>query len=117
MVTEVKSPVTRKGSNISSNQPLSPGAATARAHRGTHQDSVPHQSPHGSASRHSHEPDPSASLQVTGPDGHMGAHQDGYMRSHHDMGEPSPPSAPPPPRRFGDVHEPTPLPPAERAED
>jgi hypothetical protein len=65
MPTEVVSPVTRKGSKVGSNQPLSPGARSSPS-RGVSADSIPAQNPHGGASRHSTE-EPSTT-KIVGPE-------------------------------------------------
>jgi hypothetical protein len=62
-ITEVLSPVSRKGSKVGSNPPLSPGARSDPGRATT--DRVPAQPSHETTSRHSEEP--AASLQVTGP--------------------------------------------------
>jgi hypothetical protein len=56
MPTEVCSPVTRKGSKVGSNQPMSPGARSMPG-AGDRRDSVPPQ--HGTVSRGA-EPEPTA---------------------------------------------------------
>jgi hypothetical protein len=66
-MAEVMSPVTRKGSKVGSQQPLSPGAKSSPSRSGGPQtDSIPPQSPNGGASRHSEEP--SGSMEVIGPE-------------------------------------------------
>ena len=63
---EIESPVTRKGSKVGSNQPMSPGARSNPSRGGGPQtDSVPPQSSHGGTSRHSEEP---AAVKVVGPE-------------------------------------------------
>jgi hypothetical protein len=57
-ITEVCSPISRKGSKLSSGQPLSPGARSDPS-VADRRDSVPSQPKHGTASRHSTEPEPS----------------------------------------------------------
>jgi hypothetical protein len=64
---EVQSPVSRKGSKVGSNQPLSPGARSdpGRA-EGPRFDSDPSQPPH--TSRHAEPPLPAATTTVVGPE-------------------------------------------------
>ena len=64
---EVCSPVSIKGSKVGSGQPMSPGARSNPSRgSGPTTDSIPPQSPHGGASRHSEEP--SGSMEVIGPE-------------------------------------------------
>jgi hypothetical protein len=64
---QVESPVTRKGSKVGSNQPLSPGARSDPGRStGPQADSVPAQSPH--TPRHSDPPIPASSPVVIGPE-------------------------------------------------
>ena len=65
---EVQSPVTRKGSKVGSNQPLSPGARSNPSRGGTQTDSVPPQPSLGGTSRHSELPIPSSTPVVVGPE-------------------------------------------------
>ena len=68
-MAEVQSPVTRKGSKVGSNQPMSPGARTNPSRgSGPQTDSIPPQSPHGGASKHSESPIPAATTTVVGPE-------------------------------------------------
>jgi hypothetical protein len=60
MPTDVCSPVSRKGSKVGSNPPLSPGARTDPGR----DDSVPTPTPY-KASKHSEQP---ATINITGPD-------------------------------------------------
>ena len=62
MEREVQSPVTRKGSKVGSNQPMSPGARSNPSRGRTN--SIPQQPSHG-ASRHSADP---GELKITGPE-------------------------------------------------
>ena len=65
-ITEVCSPVSRKGSKVGSGQPLSPGA---RSHPNHAADSVPTQPKHGASPVKSHsEGDLPASTKVEGPE-------------------------------------------------
>jgi hypothetical protein len=64
-----ESPVTRKGSKVGSNQPLSPGArSNPSLGPGQRFDSVPSQPLHGGASRHPEDPLPAATTTVIGPE-------------------------------------------------
>jgi hypothetical protein len=65
-ISEVVSPVTRKGSKVASGQPLGPGARSNPS-RGDSRDSVPSQPSHAAArmSRNSDEP---SEVKVTGPE-------------------------------------------------
>jgi hypothetical protein len=64
---EVQSPVSRPGSKVGSNQPLSPGARSNPSRdSGPQTDSVPAQSSH--TSRHSEPPLPAATTTVVGPE-------------------------------------------------
>lgn len=66
---EVKSPVSRPGSKVGSNQPMSPGARSNPSRGGGAQtDSIPTQSPHGRVSRHSEDPLLTATTTVVGPE-------------------------------------------------
>jgi hypothetical protein len=67
-MAEVESPVTRKGSKVGSNQPMSPGAkSNPSCGSGPQTDSVPPQ-PSNTTSRHSEEPPlPAATTTVIGP--------------------------------------------------
>jgi hypothetical protein len=66
-MAEVESPVTRKGSKVGSNQPLSPGARSNPSRgSGPQTDSVPPQQSH--VSRHAEPPLPSSSPTVIGPE-------------------------------------------------
>lgn len=66
-MAEVQSPVSRRGSKVGSNQPLSPGARSdpGRA-EGPKFDSVPPQQSH--VSRHAEPPLPGATTNVVGPE-------------------------------------------------
>jgi hypothetical protein len=70
IMAEVESPVTRKGSKVGSNQPMSPGArSNPSLGSGQRFDSVPSQPTHGGTSRHSEEPPlPAATTTVIGPE-------------------------------------------------
>jgi hypothetical protein len=68
-MAEIESPVTRKGSKVGSNQPMSPGARSNPSRgSGPQADSVPPQSSHVGTSRHSEPPLPSSTTTVVGPE-------------------------------------------------
>jgi hypothetical protein len=65
-ISDVCSPVSRKGSKVGSGQPLSPGARSAPGRAGGPKfDSVPPQPTHGRTSTHQEQP--GGTVQVTGP--------------------------------------------------
>ena len=66
----VQSPVSRKGSKIGSEQPMSPGAHSSPSrNEGPQFDSVPPQPARGGTSRHSEEPPmPTSTTKVIGPE-------------------------------------------------
>ena len=67
-MAEVSSPVCRLDSKVGSGQPLSPGSRNSPSRsEGPKFDSVPPQSSHGGASRHSEPPLPSSTTTVIGP--------------------------------------------------
>ena len=66
-MAEVESPVTRKGSKVGSNQPLSPGSRSDPGRVGGPKfDSMPQ--PSNTTSRHSEPPLPSSTPAVIGPE-------------------------------------------------
>ena len=68
-IKDVVSPVTRKGSRVGSNPPLSPGARSNPSRAGGPRfDSVPAQPTHGRISNHGEEPE-GAQATVVGPEG------------------------------------------------
>jgi hypothetical protein len=67
-ISEVVSPVTRRGSKVGSNQPLSPGARSDPGREGDPKfDSVPKQPAHRTAT-HQKTPIPGSPTTVTGPE-------------------------------------------------
>jgi len=67
-ISEVVSPISRKGSKVGSGQPLSPGARSAPGQRG---DSVPPQPTHGTTRHvapHAEPPFSGATTTVVGPE-------------------------------------------------
>jgi hypothetical protein len=69
MPTEVVSPVTRKGSKVSGNQPLSPGARSNPSRGPVSQDSIPPQPHHGGGGGvKSEDPLPAGTTTVVGPE-------------------------------------------------
>jgi len=65
-ISDVCSPVSRKGSKVGSGQPLSPGARSAPGNR---HDSVPPQPSHHRTSTHQEPPISGSTTKVTGPEG------------------------------------------------
>ena len=68
-ITEVCSPVSRKGSKVGSGQPLSPGARSDPGRvEGPRFDSVPPQPSHARASMHQEDPIPGSTPVTIGPE-------------------------------------------------
>ena len=68
-ISEISSPVSRKGSKLSGNIPgSSPGAKSNPSRARATADSIPHQSPHARVSLHS-DPEKGAEVTVVGPEG------------------------------------------------
>ena len=67
-IKDVCSPVSRPGSKVGSNQPLSPGAQSNPSRARATADSIPRQSSHDRVSLHS-DPEKGAQVTVVGPEG------------------------------------------------
>jgi len=68
-ITDICSPVTRKGSKVGSGQPLSPGARSSPSRaEGPRFDSVPPQPSHGRTSIHQEQPIPGSTPVTIGPE-------------------------------------------------
>jgi hypothetical protein len=70
-MAEVQSPVSRKGSKVGSNQPLSPGARSNPSRGPVSQDSIPPQPHHGGGGgvkSHTEDPLPAGTTTVVGPE-------------------------------------------------
>jgi hypothetical protein len=67
-IKDVCSPVSRPGSKVGSNQPLSPGAQSSPSRARATADSVPAQPRHAARASHSSDPGEGAQTKVVGPD-------------------------------------------------